>query len=53
MAHFFISYNAADFKKAEWIAWTLREAGYSVRFAPWEIGVGGAMDGKSAAPACG
>jgi len=41
MADFFISYNAADFKKAEWIAWILREAGYAVRFAHWEIGVGG------------
>jgi len=41
MSDFFISYNAADFKKAEWIAWILREAGYAVRFAHWEIGVGG------------
>jgi hypothetical protein len=41
MADFFISYNVADFKKAEWIAWILREAGYSVRFAHREIGIGG------------
>jgi len=41
MADFFISYNSADVKKAEWIACTLREAGYFVRFAQWEIGVGG------------
>ena len=41
MADFFISYNVADLKKAEWIAWILREAGYFVRFAHWEIGVGG------------
>jgi TIR domain len=26
---FFISYNSADARWAEWIAWTLEQAGYS------------------------
>ncbi len=36
----FISYNSADEKKAEWIAWTLRKADYTVRFAKWECAAG-------------
>ncbi|MGD9913957.1 MAG: FxSxx-COOH system tetratricopeptide repeat protein [Rhizobiaceae bacterium] len=40
MADFFLSYNGADVAKAEWVAWTLRDAGYAVRFAKWELGAG-------------
>lgn len=40
MADFFLSYNGADVAMAEWIAWTLRDAGYSVRFAKWELAPG-------------
>jgi len=34
---FFISYNKADKDWAEWIAWTLEEAGYSVLFQDWDF----------------
>jgi tetratricopeptide (TPR) repeat protein len=34
---FFISYNTADKAWAEWIAWTLEEAGYSVIIQEWHI----------------
>jgi hypothetical protein len=34
---FFISYNKADRDWAEWIAWVLEEAGYSVVIQAWDI----------------
>ena len=34
---FFISYNQADQAWAEWIAWTLEEAGYSTLLQAWHI----------------
>lgn len=34
---FFISYNAHDRKRAEWIAWTLEEAGYSTIIQAWDF----------------
>jgi tetratricopeptide (TPR) repeat protein len=37
MKNFFISYNKADKHWAEWIAWTLEEAGYSVIFQGWDF----------------
>ncbi len=37
MRDFFISYNSADKTWAEWIAWTLEEAGYSVVFQDWDF----------------
>jgi tetratricopeptide (TPR) repeat protein len=39
--HFFISYNKADRDWAEWIAWTLEEAGYSVVTQAWDFRPGG------------
>ncbi len=33
----FISYNRADLAWAEWIAWTLEEAGYSVVVQAWDF----------------
>jgi TIR domain-containing protein len=38
---FFISYTKADEQWAEWIAWTLNEAGYSHFFQKWHFTVGG------------
>jgi WD40 repeat protein len=38
---FFISYNNADKNWAEWIAWTLEEAGYSVVIQAWDFRPGG------------
>ncbi len=38
---FFISYNRADERWAEWIAWTLDEAGYSHYFQKWDFRPGG------------
>jgi TIR domain/Effector-associated domain 9 len=38
---FFISYNRADQQWAEWIAWTLEEAGYSVVIQAWDFRPGG------------
>lgn len=38
---FFISYNRADKQWAEWIAWTLEEAGYSVILQAWDFRPGG------------
>ncbi len=50
---FFISYTSADRPWAEWIAWTLEEAGYSVRVQAWDFGAGSnfalAMHGASLA----
>ena len=37
MAKIFISYTPADLPWAEWIAWTLKEAGHVVFFDAWEI----------------
>jgi hypothetical protein len=37
MRDFFISYNGADKSWAEWIAWTLEEAGYSVFLQAWDF----------------
>lgn len=34
---FFISYNKADKDWAEWIAWTLEKAGYTVIIQAWDI----------------
>jgi hypothetical protein len=34
---FFISYNKADRTWAEWIAWQLEEAGYSVVIQAWDF----------------
>ncbi len=41
MKDFFISYNRADKQWAEWIAWTLEEAGYSVVIQAWDFRPGG------------
>ena len=41
MKDFFISYNRADKQWAEWIAWTLEEAGYSVLIQAWDFRPGG------------
>ena len=37
---FFISYASADQMWAEWIAWTLRTAGYSIRIQAWHFDAG-------------
>jgi tetratricopeptide (TPR) repeat protein len=37
MKDFFISYNKADRSWAEWIAWELEEAGYSVVIQAWDF----------------
>ncbi len=37
MKDFFVSYNRADRKWAEWIAWQLEEAGYAVIVQAWDI----------------
>jgi hypothetical protein len=41
MHDFFISYNQADKSWAEWIAWILEEAGYSVVIQAWNFRPGG------------
>ncbi|MDQ1589703.1 MAG: hypothetical protein QOG71_330 [Pyrinomonadaceae bacterium] len=41
MKNFFISYNKADKNWAEWIAWTLEEAGFSVVIQAWDFRPGG------------
>lgn len=41
MKDFFISYNRADKQWAEWIAWTLEEADYSVVIQAWDFRPGG------------
>lgn len=41
MKDFFISYNEADRDWAEWIAWLLEEAGYSVVIQVWDFRPGG------------
>ena len=37
MRDFFVSYNGKDKAWAEWISWTLEEAGYSVVLQAWDI----------------
>ena len=37
---FFVSYTSADGPWAEWIAWVLEEAGYSVLIQAWDFGAG-------------
>jgi tetratricopeptide (TPR) repeat protein len=37
MKHFFISYNSADHRWAEWIAWQLEEAGYTTILQAWDF----------------
>lgn len=41
MRDFFISYNSADRTWAEWIAWILEDAGYSVIIQAWDFRPGG------------
>jgi hypothetical protein len=41
MRNFFISYTNADKAWAEWIAWTLEEAGFSVIIQAWDFRPGG------------
>ncbi|MCZ6680222.1 MAG: toll/interleukin-1 receptor domain-containing protein, partial [Candidatus Poribacteria bacterium] len=41
MKDFFISYNGKDKPWAEWIAWTLEEAGYEVVIQAWDFRPGG------------
>jgi hypothetical protein len=41
MKDFFISYTGNDLIWAEWIAWILEEAGYSVVIQAWDFRVGG------------
>jgi hypothetical protein len=41
MRDFFISYNRADKQWAEWIAWKVEEAGYSVVIQAWDFRPGG------------
>jgi tetratricopeptide (TPR) repeat protein len=38
---FFVSFNSADKDWADWIAWTLEEAGYQVVYQPWDFRPGG------------
>ncbi len=40
MSDFFISYTSADEQWAEWIAWTLEEAGYKVTLQKWDFSAG-------------
>ncbi len=41
MKDFFVSYNGKDRAWAEWIAWELEEAGYSVVIQAWDFRPGG------------
>jgi TIR domain len=41
MKDFFISYTGSDRTWAEWVAWVLEEAGYSVVIQAWDFRVGG------------
>jgi hypothetical protein len=41
MRDFFISYNRHDKQWAEWLAWTLEEAGYTVVVEVWDFQPGG------------
>lgn len=40
MKDFFVSFSSADKAWAEWIAWQLLEAGYSVELQGWTWGPG-------------
>ncbi len=40
MKDFFISYNSADEKRAEWIAWQLETEGYTTIIQAWDFGPG-------------
>ena len=37
MADFFITYNSADKRWAEWIAWVLEEADYTTKLQAWDF----------------
>lgn len=54
MKDFFVSYNSRDRNWAEWIAWVLEEAGYSVVIQAWDFRPGGnfVLDMQRAATAC-
>ena len=41
MKDFFVSYNKQDKQWAEWLAWTLEEAGYTVVIQAWDFRPGG------------
>jgi hypothetical protein len=41
MKDFFVSFNITDRAWADWIAWTLEEAGYEVAYQPWDFRPGG------------
>jgi TIR domain len=41
MKDFFVSYNSKDLTWAEWIAWELEEAGYSIVIQSWDFRPGG------------
>jgi WD40 repeat protein len=43
--HFFVSYVAVDLEWAEWVAWTLEEAGYRVTLRQWDL-TPGSHDGR-------
>jgi hypothetical protein len=51
---FFVSYNRADKQWAEWIAWTLEEAGMTVVIQAWDFRPGGnfVLDMQRAAVEC-
>ena len=55
MKDFFISYNQADRKWAEWIAWQLEDAGYTTVLQAWDFRPGSnfALEMHSAAQAAG
>ncbi|GEM_PF-1987925 len=54
MKHFFISYNSQDKQWAEWIAWTLEEAGYTAVIQAWDFRPGGnfVLDMQRASAEC-
>lgn len=54
MKDFFVSYNKADRVWAEWIAWQLEEARYTVVIQAWDFRPGGnfVLDMQSAAADC-
>lgn len=37
MKDFFVSYNKADRRWAEWVAWQLEEAGYTTMLQAWDL----------------
>jgi tetratricopeptide (TPR) repeat protein len=54
VADFFISYSGADRERAEWIAWELEQAGYSVIIQAWDFKPGShfVIEMKKAADEC-